>query len=105
MLRPAIAEEARLFAIGAKPKIGDGADAGPRQPLADIAGKVEMGLAGALISDEEGRAFRLLGKEALEIFPADLVGLLRDGGANNGGNAFRLGAELGHGCDGGLDDA
>ncbi len=64
-----------------------------------------MGLAGALIGDEEGRAFRLLGKEAFEIFRADLVGLLRDGGANYGGNAFRLGAELNHGCDRGLDNA
>src|SRR6185437_6452369 len=97
MLRPAIAEEAGLFAIGAEAEIGYGADAGPRQPLRHIASEVEMRLARVFVGDEKGLAFRRLRQEMLHEVRSHLIGSLRNGGPDDGGDAFRLRPELSHG--------
>src|SRR6476659_3133863 len=76
MLGPAIAEQAGLVAIGAKSKVRNGADTGARKALGHIAGKVEMGFAGAVVGHEEGRACRLFGQEALDIIGPNLIGPL-----------------------------
>src|SRR4029077_17609837 len=81
--RPPIAEQPGFVAISAQVEIGNRADTGPSQPLADIAGEVEMRLARALVGGEEGGAGALIGEEAFDIVGADLIGLPRDGRADH----------------------
>src|SRR6476620_10374533 len=105
MLRAAIAEQARLVAIGAKTEVGDRPDTSAGQALGDIAGQVKVRLAGALVGHEEGLTCRLLSEEAVDIVGANLIGPLRDRGADHRDDALAFGAKLLHGRDRGLGDA
>src|SRR5580700_568918 len=67
------AEKPLRIRIGAKPDILDVADARPRQPRADIAGKVEHGMAVACSRREEAVAGGVLGVKAGNKIGADLV--------------------------------
>src|SRR5579862_4153823 len=98
------AEKPLGVGIGAKPDILDVADARPGQPGADIAGKVEHGMAVACGRREEAVAGRVLGVEAGDEIGADLVIGLPDHRSDDGADMAALGAEPLHGVDRGLDD-
>src|SRR3984893_12307894 len=91
--------------IGAKPDILDMADARPGQPRADIAGKVEHGMAVARGRREETVAGSIFCVKAGNKVGADLVIGLSDHRSDHGADLAALGADLLHGLDRGLDDA
>src|SRR5580700_11307636 len=91
--------------IGAKPDILDMADARPGQPRADIAGKVEHGMAVACGRREEAMAGGVFGVKAGNKIGADLVIGLPDHRPDHSADLAALGAEPLHGIDRGLDDA
>src|SRR5580704_5500809 len=91
--------------IGAKPDILDMADARPGQPRADIAGKVEHGMAVARSRHEETVAGGIFCVETGNKVGADLVIGLPDRRSDRGADVAALGAEPFHGFNRGLDDA
>src|SRR3984957_1908932 len=99
------AEKPLRIGIGAKPNILDVADARPGQPRADIAGKVEPGMAVARRRREEAVARGGFGVKAGNEIAADLVIGLPDPRSDRSGVWAALGAEPFHGIDRGLDDA
>src|ERR1700722_7879002 len=96
------AEKPLRTGIGAKPDILDVADARPGQPRADIAGKVEHGMAIAGSRREEAVAGGVFGVKAGNEIGADLVIGLPDHRSDRGADRAALGAEPFHGIDRGL---
>src|ERR1700741_658598 len=91
--------------IGAKPDVLDMADARPGQPRADIAGKVEHGMAVARSRREEAVAGGIFCVEAGNKVGADLVIGLPDHRSDHGADVAALGAEPFHGFKPSLADA
>src|SRR5580692_10492074 len=99
------AEKPLRIGIGTKPDILHVADARPGQPRADIAGKVEHGMAVAGSWGEEAAAGGVFCVKAGHEIGADLVIGLPDHRSDHGAEVATLGAEPLHGIDRGLDDA
>src|SRR4029077_11332013 len=99
------AEKPLGVGISAKPDILDLRDAGPRQPRADIAGKIEHGVVLARGGCEKAVAGGVFGGKAGGEVGADLVIGLPDHRPDHGADLAARGAEPLHGLDGGLDDA
>src|ERR1700722_3298864 len=91
------AEKPLGVGIGAKPDILDVAEARPGQPRADIAGKVEHGMAVARGRREETVAGGIFSVEAGNKVGADLVIGLPDHRSDHGADVAALGAPPLHG--------
>src|SRR5580704_17570473 len=99
------AEKPLRIGVGAKPDILDVANARPGQPRADIAGKVEHGMAVAGRRREEAVAGGVFCVKAGHEIGADLVMGLPDHRPDRSADLATLGAKPLHGFDRGLDDA
>src|SRR5580692_6700719 len=99
------AEKPLRVRIGAKPDVLDLADARPGQPRADIAGKVEHGMAVACRRCEEAVARGVFGVKAGNKIGADLVIGLPDHRSDRSADLAAHGAEPFHGIDRGFDHA
>src|SRR5580658_8999747 len=87
------AEKPLRIGIGAKPNILDMADAGPGQPRADIAGKIEHGMAVARCRREETVAGGVFRVEAGKKIGANLIIGLPDHRSDHGADLAALGAK------------
>src|SRR6185437_5207761 len=82
-----IAEEARLLGDGVAGGTLDRADAGGDEAALDVAGDVEHEMARPPRRSEEIAIVGILGEKACREFRPDLVGTLRDAGADGGAHA------------------
>ena len=91
--RAAVAEEPRLVGVGVEAAVLETDDAGARRALADIAVQIEHRARRIDARDEEARRLGIGGRVGLDEFGADLVGGLRDAGAERGADVPRRCAE------------
>src|SRR6202521_6423440 len=73
MGRAAVAEEIFRLPVGANPEVLDPADLRPLEPVQDITGEVEHGVAAGLRAGKEPRVLRVDLKEPRDELRADLV--------------------------------
>src|SRR5947209_5358497 len=100
MDRAAIAEERLWLGVGATVEVVGAADAGPRQPRRDVAGKIEQRVAGPRRALEEALVAGVSGSELHDELRPDLIVLLSDHRAERGHDAGALGAATLHRRDG-----